>query len=151
MTQTNLRATTRRCLSREAPKAGQGEGGHPTTEQQPGTGGLFGFFSKPGFIPLKVIIGGVVVYAGYQAFIVEPSKPNHNPGIESDDPEKDVATARKFRTQARFQGPFGSKNRQALGIIPSDPQLDEQQMTYSGNTPHHEREHVKPTHERDGK
>mmetsp|Transcript_12624 Transcript_12624/g.24486 ORF Transcript_12624/g.24486 Transcript_12624/m.24486 type:complete len:164 (-) Transcript_12624:204-695(-) len=115
----------------KVPAAGQGEGGHPNVMAKGS-----GTSSSNGTQLLGGIMALTLAYAGYQFFVAEPTKGaekyqfNEATGAE----HAEEATQHRLQHQGsamRSKGPFGSKNREFLGITPSDEQLESQAVSHS--------------------
>ncbi|GBG34407.1 Hypothetical Protein FCC1311_106312 [Hondaea fermentalgiana] len=118
------------------PKAGQSEGGHPHVMQKNAMGKrIFDLTSRPAFTPLKLIMAGVLAAGAYKLFVMEPSKGEYQfdpRRRESEILENSEAEELKLARSSTWHfGPFSGKNREVLGVMPTDEKLENQQTTHS--------------------
>ncbi|GBG34408.1 Hypothetical Protein FCC1311_106322 [Hondaea fermentalgiana] len=125
----------------KVPAAGQAEGGHPNVMPKGGSGENVATKGKGrGYGPLAVIMAGVVGVAAYQLGFSEPSKEANkfqfNPETAKASAEEAAAETSQHRLQRddsvmRSKGPFKGKNKEILGITPSDEKLENEATTHS--------------------
>ncbi|CAK9056297.1 Uncharacterized protein SCF082_LOCUS30349 [Durusdinium trenchii] len=107
--------------------SGQGEGGHPHVMQDMNFAGKVADMTSRN-APLKVIMAAVVCTAAYKLMVVQPSKPEVTTNPEERrtldylENDKDAVPKRLRKWQT---GPFNGKNKEVLGIKPSDEKLEQ--------------------------